>query len=155
MISTYAGGAPPPTPAVGIHMSIGSPQAVASDAAGDTYFISLNCIFKIESAGTVTRIAGIARPGYSGDGAPAAGAQLSLENRQLGLVGFLPPALAGDVAGNVFVADNGNARTFVTYIRQKGCRRKVAPMCARAAVIGALSNTCGGNCGGENEAKSV
>lgn len=110
VISTYAGGVPPPTPAAAINMSIGPAQTIASDAAGNTYFVSLNCIFRLDQAGTVTRIAGTSRPGYSGDGGLATSAQLRLENTPIGFVGFLPPGLAVDRRGNIFVADNGNVR---------------------------------------------
>jgi hypothetical protein len=35
VISTYAGGAPPPTPAPGLYMWFGSAQSVATDSAGN------------------------------------------------------------------------------------------------------------------------
>src|SRR6266566_1361697 len=38
IISTYAGGAPPPTPSPALHMWIGYPQFLAADAAGNIYF---------------------------------------------------------------------------------------------------------------------
>jgi hypothetical protein len=79
VISTYAGGAPPRTPARGVSLSIGTPQGgVATDAAGNVYFVSLNCVFKLDQDGIATRIAGNSRPGYSGDGGPATSAQLHL-----------------------------------------------------------------------------
>ena len=78
VISTYAGGAPPPTPAPGVDVSIGTPQGVAVDAEGNAYFTSINSVFKLNHDGVVTRIAGNSRPGYSGDGGRATGAQLRL-----------------------------------------------------------------------------
>src|ERR1019366_6239156 len=94
VISTIAGGAPPPTPAVAKSASIGDPTRLATDAAGDVHFGSLHSVFKVDAGGTLTRVAGNGRPGNSGDGGPAAAAQLSF-----------PMGLAADTAGNLFVAD--------------------------------------------------
>jgi sugar lactone lactonase YvrE len=64
----------------------------------------------------VTRIAGNGRAGYSGDDGPATSAQLQLQDIQFGSwdvwvgVGALPPGIAVDKGGNVFIADNGNYR---------------------------------------------
>lgn len=72
VISTYAAGAPPPTPVTALNASIGYVTAVGADEAGNVYFISsLNCVFKVDRNGTLTRFAGNSRPGYSGDGGPA------------------------------------------------------------------------------------
>lgn len=78
IISTYAGGAPPPTPASALKSSIGFPQSVAADPYGNVFFTSLNWVFKLHSSGTLTRIAGNSRAGFSGDGGPALNAQLFL-----------------------------------------------------------------------------
>src|SRR5450631_383672 len=94
VISTIAGGAPPPTPAVARSASIGDPTRLATDAAGNVYFGSLHSVFKVDAGGTLTRFAGNARAGNSGDGGPAAAAQLNF-----------PMGIAVDAAGNVFVAD--------------------------------------------------
>jgi uncharacterized protein (TIGR03437 family) len=94
VISTIAGGAPPPTPAVAKSASIGDPTRLATDAAGNVYFGSLHSVFRVDAGGTLTRVAGNGRPGNSGDGGPAAAAQLSF-----------PMGLAADTAGNLFVAD--------------------------------------------------
>ena len=41
VISTFAGGAPPPTPVLGVDMSIGTVvQGVAADALGNTYSVA-------------------------------------------------------------------------------------------------------------------
>jgi hypothetical protein len=66
VISTIAGGAPPPTPAPAVSVSIGGPQGVAVDAAGNAYFTSSNSIFKLDQSGVLTRVAGNSRYGYSG-----------------------------------------------------------------------------------------
>src|SRR5436309_2401124 len=95
LISTFAGGAPPPTPIAAVNAPIGRASAVATDATGNVYFISDNCVFKLEQQnGVLTRVAGNSRVGYSGDGARAVIAQL------LGAQG-----VALDSAGNIFIAD--------------------------------------------------
>jgi hypothetical protein len=43
-------------------------QGVAVDAAGNVYFNSLNCVFKLDRRGFLTRVAGTSYAGYSGDG---------------------------------------------------------------------------------------
>src|SRR5437868_2619665 len=70
VISTYAGGAPPRTPARGVDVSIGFASGIATDGARNVYFASsdLNCVFKLDPGGVLTRVAGNSRPGYSGDG---------------------------------------------------------------------------------------
>jgi uncharacterized protein (TIGR03437 family) len=96
-ISTVAGGAPPSTPVPATSISIGQPQRVTVDAAGNIYFTSLNCVFKVDGSGTLTRIAGNSRPGYSGDGGAATQAQL-----------HAPAGLATDASGDIFIADTAN-----------------------------------------------
>ncbi|MCX6632962.1 MAG: NHL repeat-containing protein, partial [Candidatus Solibacter sp.] len=94
VISTIAGGAPPATPALALAASIGDPTRLATDAAGNVYFGSLHSVFKVDAGGTLTRFAGNGRAGNSGDGGPAATAQLNF-----------PMGIAIDAAGDVFVAD--------------------------------------------------
>jgi uncharacterized protein (TIGR03437 family) len=94
VISTIAGGAPPPTPAVAPAASIGDPTRLATDAAGNVYFGSLHAVFRVDAGGTLTRVAGSARAGNSGDGGAAATAQLNS-----------PMGIAVDSSGNLFVAD--------------------------------------------------
>ena len=56
-ISTFAGGVPPPTPAAATTTSIGWPMGVAVDTAGNVYFTSSNnCVFKLDTAGTLAWI---------------------------------------------------------------------------------------------------
>lgn len=106
VISTFAGGAPPPSPVPALSISLGSVWGVATDSVGNVYLSSsdLNSVFRLDSAGKLTLVAGNGRVGYSGDGALAVAAQLNA-----------PRGLAVDAAGNVFVADMGN-----------GCVRKVS-----------------------------
>jgi sugar lactone lactonase YvrE len=97
VISTYAGVPKPPNVSLPIFV-----QGTAADAAGNVYFTSTHycvCIFKLERNGAVTRIAGNAEEGFSGDGGPATSALL---NRPMGM--------AVDGAGNLFFADRGNQR---------------------------------------------
>ena len=97
-ISTVAGGGPPATPVSATSISIGQPNRVAADAAGNFYFSSGNSVFKI-SKGTMTLVAGNSRAGFSGDGGPAVNAQLNS-----------PQGIAFDNAGNIYIADSLNNR---------------------------------------------
>ena len=100
VISTYAGGAPA-SPLAAI--------ALAADAQGNLYFADgfgytrgpapSNSVFKIDPNGSITRLAGDSRTGFSGDGGPATSASL-----------YSPLAVATDRAGNVFIVDAGNQR---------------------------------------------
>jgi len=98
VISTAAGGVPPSTPAAAIGSSV-SPGGLAIDAAGNVYFSSHNAVFRVDSKGILTHIAGTSRPGFSGDGGPAISAQLNYPN-----------GVAVDPSGNVYIADTGNNR---------------------------------------------
>jgi uncharacterized protein (TIGR03437 family) len=98
VISTIAGGAAPPTPVLAGKASVGDPVRVAADAAGNVYFSSLHSVFKVDSAGVMTRFAGNGRAGNTGDGAQAGSAQL-----------LFPMGIAVDGAGNIFVADRDAA----------------------------------------------
>src|SRR5690348_1564804 len=95
VISTVAGGAPPVTPASAPTTSIGDPPRVAVDSAGNTYFGSLHCIFKIDRSGALTRVAGTGRNGISGDGGPALSAQLSY-----------PDGIVVDAAGVIYFTEH-------------------------------------------------
>jgi streptogramin lyase len=96
-ISTFAGGSPPATPVAGTSTSVGAPRRVALDKAGNLYFTSLNSVFKLDTSGVLTLIAGNSRPGYTGDGGPATAATLNG-----------PEGVAVDGSGNVYIADSTN-----------------------------------------------
>jgi uncharacterized protein (TIGR03437 family) len=100
-ISTFAGGGQLPTAGPAIGVAIGTPAGIATDSDGNVYFAnsSQNRVFRVNTSGTLTLIAGDARAGYSGDGGPATAAQLSG-----------PTAVALDGAGKLYIADAGNYR---------------------------------------------
>lgn len=90
------------TIASGISFSSNANSALAVDASGNVYY-SLPLKEKVNKVaagtGTVTLFAGTGTAGFSGDGGPATSAKLAH-----------PSGLAVDTAGNVYIADNGNAR---------------------------------------------
>ena len=91
----------PSTPAAGTSASVPLGYGGALDSAGNFYFPSpdLNAVFKLDTGGTLTRVAGTGAEGFSGDNGPALAAQLSD-----------PLGVAVDSAGNVYVADTRNDR---------------------------------------------
>ena len=86
-------------PAAGAQL--GDPTGVAVDVAGNLYIAERDNqrIRKVDSAGTITTIAGTGVLSFGGDGGPAAEAQLSD-----------PTGVAVDVAGNLYIADSFNNR---------------------------------------------
>lgn len=100
-ISTFAGGGPPPSPVPALSVSLGTIWGVATDSTGNVYLSSsdLNSVFRLDSAGQLTVVAGDGRAGYSGDGGLAIAAQINA-----------PRGLAVDAADNLFIADTGNGR---------------------------------------------
>jgi TonB family protein len=77
------------------------PSSVAIDAADNLYIAEAygGRIRKVTPSGAITFVVGTGTPGFSGDGGPAASAQLRN-----------PFDIAIDVAGNLFIADSGNSR---------------------------------------------
>ena len=78
---------------------LGSPSAVAVDGTGNIYVSSGNRIRRVDSAGTITSVAGTGERGFSGDGGPAVQAQLDF---------FGGVTVDGD--GNLYIADGDNHR---------------------------------------------
>ncbi|HUA58933.1 MAG TPA: hypothetical protein VML19_09280 [Verrucomicrobiae bacterium] len=80
---------------------LGSIQGIAIDHLGNLYLSDTDNhrIRKVSPGGIITTIAGTGIAGFSGDGGPAASAQLNL-----------PYGLAADLAGNLYIADLGNNR---------------------------------------------
>jgi hypothetical protein len=107
-ITTFAGGAPPPTPIAAVKASIFPAAGIAADV-GNVYFSFSNCVFKVDASGVLTRVAGNSRWGTSAEGGPASSAEFSNAG-----------AVALDHVGNIYVAD-GN--------RQVAWR--TIPSCAR------------------------
>jgi uncharacterized protein (TIGR03437 family) len=74
------------------------PGSVSVDAAGNMYIAQGASIWKVNTSGVITTLAGGPFPGYSGDGGPATAATF-----------FCTNAVA-DAAGNVYLADTTNQR---------------------------------------------
>ena len=78
------------------------PTTLAADSQGNIYVADTDnhCIRKIDTAGTITTVAGTGGvSGYSGDGGTATAARLDS-----------PQGVAIDAAGNIYIADTGNGR---------------------------------------------
>ncbi len=97
VISTVAGGGPNNLPATAANL--GFPSRLVLDSGGNIYVTAGQRVFKVDTSGTLTVVAGIGVSGFSGDGGPATNASLSG-----------PSDVAVDGAGNLFIADRGNGR---------------------------------------------
>ena len=84
-----------------LEASLHGPRGVAADPVGNIYVADSgnSRVRRIDAAGTITTLAGTGEYGYSGDGGPAARAQLRR-----------PEGVAADVVGNVYVADPSDHR---------------------------------------------
>ncbi len=97
LITTVAGGGLPPSGVPAVSASF-QPWGVAADGQGNFYFAAANSVFRVDSGGVLTRVAGSTGGGYSGDGGPATSAQLGD-----------PIGVAVDGAGNLYIADTENS----------------------------------------------
>src|SRR5262245_328532 len=97
-IGTVAGNGRPFTGAV-----FQLPFSVAVDAAGFLYVGDFARVFKVSPAGVVTTVTGNGTQGETGDGGPAANAQISGAN-----------ALAFDARGNLYIGTNSRVRRIGT-----------------------------------------
>lgn len=98
-INSIAGGGPNNLPA--LQASIGYPESIAMDAAGNTYIAESSYssqVLKVSASGTVTVVAGNGTTGYSGDGGSATSAAL-----------YQPEGVFVDASGNIFIADTENS----------------------------------------------
>ena len=97
IITTVAGGGPNNLLAVSANLD--EPLGVAFDAAGNLFIADEGShrIFKVDTSGQLTVVAGIGIFGFSGDGGPATSASLAS-----------PVSVALDGAGNLFITDQGN-----------------------------------------------
>ena len=99
IISTAIGGGPNDITAVDANLY--TPDAVAVDSAGN-YYIAVyynHRVFKVNTKGIITVVAGTGYSGYSGDGVKGGAAQAFLS---------YPQGVAVDKSGNVYIADYGN-----------------------------------------------
>ena len=95
-ITTVAGGGPSSVP---LSAAIYNPDAVFKDGSGNLYIAATgaNAVYKIDSTGKLTTIAGTGTAGFSGEGGPATSAQLDA-----------PTEVFVDGHGNIFIADANN-----------------------------------------------
>jgi sugar lactone lactonase YvrE len=95
-VSGFTGDGGPATAA-----EIADPVDVAVDGSGNIYIAdkSNNRIRKVDVAGNISTVAGIATSGFSGDNGPATNAQLAT-----------PRGVAADSHGNIYISDQGNNR---------------------------------------------
>lgn len=100
-ISTVAGGGDCGDGGPAALARLGAPEGLAVDQAGNLYVSDAldHRVRKISPSGIVSTVAGTGRPGFRGDGGPATAARLNA-----------PYGLAVDAAGNLYIADLGNAR---------------------------------------------
>lgn len=98
-INTVAGGGAQPGAATAAYLP--QPVSTVRDSANNTYISvpTLNTVYLVNAAGTLSAYAGNGINGFSGDGGPAAQAQLSF-----------PQGLAIDSSNNLFIADSNNNR---------------------------------------------
>jgi sugar lactone lactonase YvrE len=103
MITTIAGNGTAGFSGDGIatQVSLNSPQGIAIDAAGNVFVADQNNqrIRKVDATGDLTTVAGNGTAGFSGDGGPAASAELNS-----------PIDVAVDAGGNLLISDSGNGR---------------------------------------------
>ena len=101
-ITTFAGGGQGVDGGPAASAYLNSPQGLALDGQGNLYIADGGeyLVRKVDTAGTITTVAGTARTGgFHGDGGPAASATL-----------FVPEGLALDGVGNLYIADRFNYR---------------------------------------------
>ncbi|MEI8090226.1 MAG: Ig-like domain-containing protein, partial [Opitutaceae bacterium] len=135
----YRGDGGPATSAM-----LDTPTGLAVDSAGNLYIADTgNCVIrKVDTNGIITTVAGtipllngtnpintFAQSGYSGDGGPATSAKLNA-----------PYAIACDSAGNLYIADTGNAR-----IRKVTFASAPTITTPTSASVGSTTATLGGN----------
>lgn len=99
------------------------PAGTGIDPAGNLFIAdSGNQRVRMVSNGTITTIAGTGNAGYSGDGGPAASAQLNN-----------PSGIAVDTAGKVYISDSLNGRVRVL---ASNCTISVSPLSVAAPAPG-------------------
>jgi hypothetical protein len=98
-INNFAGGGPNNVPALTANLD--NPTSTATDNAGNYYIVdpSQERVFKVDSSGTLTVVAGDGFYGYGGDGGPATQAELYLHTYSQAAV---------DSNGNLYISDTYN-----------------------------------------------
>jgi hypothetical protein len=99
IITTAIGGGPNNIPALDANLY--TPYGVAVDSSGNYYIAVYNGdrVFKVNTSGTLTVVAGTGAQGYSGDGIVGGAINASL---------YHPTSVAVDASGNVYIADQYN-----------------------------------------------
>jgi sugar lactone lactonase YvrE len=98
-ITTAIGGGPNGIPALDANLY--NPEGVAVDSSGNFYIAAFNQnrVFKVDTSGTITVVAGSGALGYSGDGIVGGAHNADL---------YHPIAVAVDSSKNVYIADQYN-----------------------------------------------
>jgi sugar lactone lactonase YvrE len=157
-----------------VEVSIGSPAGIAADTLGNVYFSSPNLVYKLDRDGNLTRVAGRAMAGYSGDGGPAVQALLNIPlfdypEIRADFIDYaeLTGPLAVDAAGNLYIGDAYNDRVrmvdrlgTITTVAQGGWPQGVAVdangnlyvafaygVLQKISRDGAITPLAGANCG--------
>jgi len=143
IISTFAGHGAGGDGGTAFDARLGAPTGIAADGLGNFYIADQldNTVRKVSPAGIISTLAGTGVPGYSGDGGPAASAQLSG-----------PMSVLVDGAGLIYIADTGNnvvrkvdaAGIISTYAGQY-----YAPGTPPPPVCAAATNSVGDGCPGD------
>jgi hypothetical protein len=99
IITTAIGGGPNNIPALDANLY--TPYGVAVDTSGNYYIAAYNQdrVFKVNTSGTLTVVAGTGAQGYAGDGIAGGAGNASL---------YHPTSVAVDATGNVYIADQYN-----------------------------------------------
>jgi sugar lactone lactonase YvrE len=99
VITTAVGGGPNDIPA--LDSNLYNPVSVAVDSSGNYYIAATyqNRVFKVNTSGTLTVVAGSGAQGFGGDGVTGGAATADL---------FHPTGIALDSSGNLYIADQGN-----------------------------------------------
>ena len=116
-----------------VQAQLAYPQGVAVDAAGNLFIADTwnHRVRRVDPSGIITTIAGTGERGYSGDGGPAAKAQIDV-----------PHGMAVDGAGNLFIVDSDN-----------GCIRRVDASGTITTIVGTGQRGFGGDGGPAVEAQ--
>jgi sugar lactone lactonase YvrE len=122
VITTAIGGGPNGIPALDANLY--QPYGVAVDTSGNFYIASYSQhrVFKVNSTGTISVVAGNGAPGYSGDGVSGGAGNATLNH---------PWAVAVDSTGNVYIADFSN------------CIVRKVDATSTITTIAGIPNSCG------------